>query len=233
MSGAASSGGRRRRSFVRPLVRPPHPPVVERPDSSRCEPWAPQHSLQQPAVHQAGSCGGAAPPQAVRAAAAHARTSTRQNQPPNQLGTTRLLTTTVACPLPRPACSESPQWRCGPPHKAILCNACGTRYRWVGLKACVCGPWRASRRGRRAAWLLATLPCSPARRPSPPARLCSALAGAPTSWAPRCPRRSASASCRRRQRLPAHSPSSSPVQERAGRQCARPPPHRLPTAGLC
>ncbi|KAL4431428.1 hypothetical protein ABPG75_006684 [Micractinium tetrahymenae] len=33
-----------------------------------------------------------------------------------------------------PVCShcgatESPQWRRGPPHKAILCNACGTRYR--------------------------------------------------------------------------------------------------------
>lgn len=26
--------------------------------------------------------------------------------------------------------AESPQWRRGPPNKPILCNACGTRYRW-------------------------------------------------------------------------------------------------------
>jgi hypothetical protein len=32
----------------------------------------------------------------------------------------------VLAPVP---CRESPQWRRGPPHKAILCNACGTRYR--------------------------------------------------------------------------------------------------------
>lgn len=33
----------------------------------------------------------------------------------------------TAHPLPAPA--ESPQWRRGPAHKPMLCNACGTRFR--------------------------------------------------------------------------------------------------------
>ncbi len=54
-----------------------------------------------------------------------------QTAPPARLPPTRHLAADpgpLALSTARP-CSESPQWRRGPPHKAILCNACGTRYR--------------------------------------------------------------------------------------------------------
>lgn len=36
---------------------------------------------------------------------------------------------TFVLPFTCSASAESPQWRRGPSHKPVLCNACGTRYR--------------------------------------------------------------------------------------------------------